>query len=58
MSVLSLAYLVILTTFLWHESEDVNKERLFLKFQLIPILPLQVMHDCVVFHFTMFTVLN
>ena len=35
--------------FLWHESEDVNQKGLFLKFQLIPILRLQVMHDYVCF---------
>ena len=34
---------------LWHESEDINQKRLFPKFQLIPILPFQVMHDYV-FH--------
>ena len=35
------------TTFLWHESEDINQKRLFPKFQLIPILRFQVMHDYV-----------
>ena len=35
--------------FLWHKSEDINK-RLFPKFQLIPILSLQVMHDYVHWH--------
>ena len=33
--------------FLWHESKDVNKKSLFPKFELIPILRFQVMHDCV-----------
>ena len=33
--------------FLWHESEDINKKSLFPKFQLIPILHFQVMHDYV-----------
>ena len=32
---------------LLHESEDINKNRLFPKFQLIPILRFQVMHDYV-----------
>ena len=31
--------------FLWHESEDINKKSLNPKFQLIPILRFQVMHD-------------
>ena len=35
--------------FLWHESEDINKKSLFLKFQLIPNLRFQVMHDHVCF---------
>ena len=35
--------------FLWHESEDINKKRLNPKFQLIPILRFQVMHDYVCF---------
>ena len=35
--------------FLWHESEDINKKGLFPKFQLIPILRFQVMHDYVCF---------
>ena len=35
--------------FLWYESEDVNKKSLFPKFQLIPILCFQVMHDYVCF---------
>ena len=35
--------------FLWHESEDINKKILFPKFQLIPILRFQVMHDYVCF---------
>ena len=35
--------------FLWHESDDINKNSLFPKSQLIPILHFQVMHDCV-FH--------
>ena len=34
---------------LWHESEDVNKNSLFPKFQLNPILRFQVMHDYVCF---------
>ena len=34
---------------LWHESEDINKKRLFPKLQLIPILCLQVVHDYVCF---------
>ena len=34
---------------LWYESEDINKKSLFSKFQLIPILRLQVMHDYVYF---------
>ena len=33
--------------FLWHESEDINIKSLLPKFQLIPILRLQVMHDYV-----------
>ena len=33
--------------FLWHESENINKKSLFPKFQLIPILRFQVMHDYV-----------
>ena len=35
--------------FLWHESEDINKKSLFSKFQLIPVLYFQVMHDYVCF---------
>ena len=35
--------------FLWHESEDINHKSLFPKFQLIPILRFQVMHDYVWF---------
>ena len=35
--------------FLWHESEDIHKKGLFPKFQLIPILSFQVMHDYVCF---------
>ena len=35
--------------FLWYESEDTNKKCLFPKFQLIPILHFQVMHDYVYF---------
>ena len=38
--------------FLWHESEDINKKGLFPKFQLIPILRLQVMHDYVHWHWS------
>ena len=33
--------------FLWYESADINKKSLFPKFQLIPILRFQVMHDYV-----------
>ena len=33
--------------FLLYESEDINKKSLFPKFQLIPILRFQVMHDYV-----------
>ena len=33
--------------FLRYESEDINKNSLFPKFQLIPILGFQVMHDYV-----------
>ena len=36
--------------FLQHESEDINTKRLFPKFQLMPILRLQVMHDYVHWH--------
>ena len=36
---------------LWHESEDINKEKgYFQKFQLIPILHLEVVHDYVHWH--------
>ena len=35
--------------FLWHESEDINEKSLNPKFQLIPILRFQVMHDYVCF---------
>ena len=37
--------------FLWYESENINKKKksLFPKFQLIPILCFQVMHDYVYF---------
>ena len=35
--------------FIWYESEDINKKSLFPKFQLIPILYFQVMHDYVYF---------
>ena len=35
--------------FLWHESEGINQKSLFPKFQLIPILRFQVMHDYVCF---------
>ena len=35
--------------FLWYESEDINKTSLFPKFQSIPILRFQVMHDYVCF---------
>ena len=34
---------------LWQESEDINQKSLFPKFQLIPILRFQVMHDYVCF---------
>ena len=36
--------------FLLHESEDINKKSLLQKFQLIPILRLQVMRDYVYWH--------
>ena len=39
-------YSVILTTY---ESEDINIKSLFPKFQLIPVLRFQVMHDYVCF---------
>ena len=35
--------------FLWYESADIKKKSLFPKFQLIPILRFQVMHDYVYF---------
>ena len=35
--------------FLWYESADINKKSLFPKYQLIPILRFQVMHDYVYF---------
>ena len=35
--------------FLRHESEDINQKSLFPKFQLIPILRFQDMHDYVCF---------
>ena len=35
--------------FLWHESEDVNKKSVFPKFQLIPILHFQIIHDYMCF---------
>ena len=35
--------------FLWRKSEDINKKSLFPKFQLIPVLHFQVMHDLVCF---------
>ena len=37
--------------FLWHESDDISKKKksLFPKFQLIPIVRFQVMHDYVCF---------
>ena len=38
-----------LNIFLWHESEDINQKSLFPKFQLIPVLHFQVMHDYVCF---------
>ena len=38
-------YSVILTTWFWYESENIYKKGLFPKFQLIPILHFQVMHD-------------
>ena len=34
---------------LWRESGDIKKKSLFPKFQLIPILSFQVMHDYVCF---------
>ena len=52
-------YSLILTpSFLWHESEDTNKKSLFPKFQLIPILHFQVMHDYVYCIAPMITGLN
>ena len=36
-------------TFVCHESEDIIKKSLFLKFQLIPILRFQVTYDYVRF---------
>ena len=42
-------YSVIFTTSFMHKSEDINKKSLFPKFQLIPILRFQVMHDYVCF---------
>ena len=35
--------------FLWYETEDINKKSSFPKFQLIPLLHFQVMHDYVYF---------
>ena len=35
--------------FLWYEPKDINKKSLFPKFQLIPILRFQIMHDYVCF---------
>ena len=35
--------------FLWHESEGINKNSSFPKFQLIPILGFPVLHDYVCF---------
>ena len=35
--------------FLWLESEDINQKSLLPKFQLIPILRFQLMHDYVCF---------
>ena len=35
------------STFLWHKSYDINKNRLFPKFPLILIFHLQIMHDYV-----------
>ena len=37
---------------LWHKLEDINKKRLFPKFQLIPILRLLVMYDYVHWHYS------
>ena len=34
---------------LWHESEDINKERLFPKFRMIQFLRFQVMHEYMCF---------
>ena len=39
----------VIYNFLWHESEDLNQKSLFPKFQSIPILRFQVMHDYVCF---------
>ena len=36
--------------FIWHKSEDINKNRLFQKFQLILILCVQVMYNYVHWH--------
>ena len=42
--------------FLWHESEDINKtQTTFLSFQLILVLPLQVAHDYVHWHCSIYT---
>ena len=38
--------------FLWQKLEDINEERLFSKFQLIPIFCLQVMHDFVHWYYS------
>ena len=41
--------LIFTTSFLWHESEDIIKKSLFPKFELIPTLLFQIMHDYVCF---------
>ena len=38
--------------FLWQKSKDMNKKILSLKFQLVLILRLQVMHDFVLWHYS------
>ena len=41
--------LIFTTSFLWHESEDIDQKSLFPKLQLIPTLRSRVMHDYVCF---------
>ena len=38
---------IFTTSFLWHQSEDINQKSLFPKFQFIPVLRFQVMYDYV-----------